>query len=210
MIILYCEQYSDEWYKAGAGVVTASRMEKVHTSEGKASKQADALMDTLVGEHWVGRREQGYHNKAMDTGTERESEARASYAFDCNEPVTQVGFVYMDEQRLVGASPDGLVGEAGLVEIKCPQLNTHVHNMRTRTPSSKYRVQHQAQLMVTGRAWLDAVSFHPGMPDVVIRVVRDERYIMGLKAAVTTFVAQMLERRKQLLDTWGPPPAGGE
>ena len=183
MLIVDCQQYSDEWYKAGAGVVTASRMDKIWTGGGKSSTQADALMDTLVGEHWIGRREQGYHNKAMDTGSERESEARAVYEFACDEAVVQVGFVYMDEQRLVGASPDGLVGEAGLVEIKCPQLNTHVHNMRTRTPSSKYRVQHQAQLMVTGRAWVDAVSYYPELPDVTIRVARDERYIMEIGRA---------------------------
>ena len=64
------------------------------------SIRASDVAKALVGEHWIGRREQGYHNKAMDTGTERESEARAAYAFACDEPVTQVGFVYMDEQRL--------------------------------------------------------------------------------------------------------------
>ena len=199
MIILDCEQGTAEWHKARAGVVTASEMNKIYTSTGKASTQAGVYMRTLLMEHIIGGPTESHSNHWMDRGTDMEGEARDAYAFLTDAEVTQVGFVYSDERKLVGCSPDGLVGDDGMVELKCPKASTQIEYMEKpgKVPSS-YAVQLQAQLMVTGRAWVDFSPYFPGVRSPVLRVPRDDRFIMGLRAAVETFIAQMLERREGL------------
>jgi putative phage-type endonuclease len=209
MIILDCDQGSDEWHQARAGVVTASEMKKIHTSTGKASTQADVYMKTLLAEWLIGGPVESYSSQWMERGKEMEEEARSAYDFEADADVVPVGFVYADDRQLMGASPDGLVGDDGLVEFKCPKASTQISYLMVGAVPSEYAIQIQGQMLVTDRKWCDFVSYFPGLSSVTIRVARDERLIMGLRAAVESFVAQMLEKRQQLIGL-GHVPAGGE
>ena len=209
MIIVDCIQGEAEWHQARAGIVTASEMKKIYTSTGKASTQADVYMKTLLAEWLLGGPVDSYSNQWMEAGKEKEQEARDAYSFASDAEIQTVGFVYADERKLMGASPDGLVGDYGLVEFKCPKASTQIEYLLKGSVPSEYKVQIQGQFMVTGGAWCDFVSYYPGLPSVTIRVTRDERMIMGLRAAVESFIAIMLEKRKELT-AMGHSPAGGE
>ena len=210
MIILDCIQQSDVWHKARAGVVTASEMNKIHTSTGKESKQAEVYMETLLMEWLKGGPVDSYTNKWMEQGKQFEQDALDTYAFEADAKVTPVGFVYSDERKLIGCSPDSLVGEEGLVEAKCPKASTQVHYyLRAGVVPTDYVVQIQGQMMVTTRKWCDFVSYFPGADTLTIRVLRDDRFIMGLRAAIEAFLKTMLVKRKQLIKL-GHSPRGEE
>ena len=123
MKIINCEQRSPEWFASRSGVPSASEFDKIVTSDGIPSKQRTKYMYELVGQKLGALPEESYTNKAIENGILREAEAREMYSRDV-KTVTQVGFCIHDEGY--GASPDGLVGEDGLVEIKCPILSTHI------------------------------------------------------------------------------------
>ena len=103
MLILDCEQGSEEWHKARAGIVTASEMKKIYTGTGKASTQAEVYMQTLLAEWRIGGPVESYSNQWMEEGKEREADARNTYAFESGQKVVSVGFVYADERKLMGS-----------------------------------------------------------------------------------------------------------
>lgn len=200
MIILDCEQLSDEWFLAHGTIPTASNFTKILSATGKASTQAEGYMRKLLDAWATGRVEEGYKSEWMERGSEVEAEARDWYEFHTGADVQQVGLVYRDETRLVACSPDGLIPGGGF-ECKCPAGSTHIGYLLDGKLPTKYIPQVQGSMYVTGRKWWDFLSYHPDYnTQLLIRVARDEQYIGLLHAALTKFIAKMLEKRKALAD----------
>ena len=198
MIIDNSEQGTPEWFAARRGRPTGSNFSKIITSTGKASTSAKAYMNELLAE-WLADKTYDSDNKSewMERGNELEAEARSLYEFRFNVDVEQVGFCSHDT-LLCGVSPDGLVGDDGLVEIKCPKHSTHIGYLLAGKLPSGYVPQVQGQLWVTDRKWCDFISYHPDFDPMIIRVERDEKYIASLSAEVTKFCETMLELRGKL------------
>jgi len=131
----------------------------------------------------------------MQWGVETEHQARAAYEVTTGDFVEQIAFV--DHPSIVnfGCSPDGLVGDEGLIEIKCPNTATHLEYLETDAPPKKYFIQMQAQMAVTGRKWCDFVSFDPRLPDglelLIVRVNRDDKYIKIMEDEVSKFLQEV-------------------
>lgn len=193
MITLEIEQGTQEWMDARAGIPTASNFDKIVTADGKPSKQREKYMYTLAAERIVGKATESYQNDAMARGVEMEAEARALYEILTDRSVVEVGLCYKDEKRLIAASPDGLVGEDGGIEIKCPLSYTHVGYLLDGKLPSEYFQQVQGQLYVTGRKWVDFMSYFPGLRPLLVRVERDEKFITALDIELQVFLKQLDE-----------------
>lgn len=199
-VLLDVEQRSDEWLKLRCGVATASCFDRIITpATGKASASAVAYRRELLAEWITGQPVSVKESGWMQRGTEMEPEARAFYEFESDAQVTEAGFVFLDERRLIGCSPDGLVGDDGLVEIKCPSPGVHVSYLIDAKMPTAYIPQVQGALWVTGRQWCDFVSYHPEIEPLVVRVNRDEPYIAKMATLIEAFVATMLQEREILL-----------
>jgi putative phage-type endonuclease len=202
-------QGSPEWFAARLGKVTASKVADVMatTKSGPAASRQNYMMDLLC-QRLTGTIEQGFTNAAMQRGTELEPVARSAYEARNGLFVTEVGLVGHPDLEGFAASPDGLVGDDGLIEIKCPNTATHVAFLRTGKPDGKYIWQMLAQMACTGRAWCDFVSFDDRLPEPLqfasVRIMRDDAKIADMLAGVTAFLkeladleAEMRERMKQ-------------
>lgn len=203
-IIKTCEQGSIEWLSLRLGKITASRVKDVLT-KGRGtspSKTAESYMMELIAEILTGNSKPFFENDAMRWGTETEPQARAMYAVNNDfVDVKEVAFVEHNEQ--VGISPDGLIGDDGLFEAKCPNTTTQLKRALSDSYSSDYKEQIQMQLWVTEREWCDFVSFDPrlncGASYLQERVYRDEEYISEMKIKVYAFVDEMNARIKKIL-----------
>jgi len=153
MKILELEQRTPEWYQARKGIPTASSFDKIITSKGEPSKQRTKYLYELAGERLGGIVDETYQNFAMLRGVEMEAEAKSLYEI-IGQPVQEVGFCLSDCGRF-GCSPDGLVGDSGGVEIKCPLIATHVEYLIKNKEEMpvEYFQQVQGCLFVTGREW---------------------------------------------------------
>jgi putative phage-type endonuclease len=197
------EQRSPDWYAARVGKVTASRVADVvaKTRTGWGASRA-TYMGELIAERMTGKPSEGFESAAMRWGTETEPQARAAYEFFRDTSVTEVGFVDHPRITMSGASPDGLVGEDGLVEIKCPNTITHIDTLLARTVPQKYQLQMLWQMACTGRTWCDYVSFDPRMPEhlrlCVIRFDGSPQRIAELEADVETFLREIAEKVMRL------------
>lgn len=200
------EQLSPEWFAMRRGIPTTSEFKRIVTPGGKLSAQSADYMHRLLAE-WILDRpleEDALETKWMERGRKLEDEAVRSYEFETERVTETVGFITSDD-GLIGCSPDRLiVGEPGLLEIKCPAPQTHVGYMLRRTVDKDYLPQCMGQLYVTGREWVDIQSYHPGLPSVIIRVERDEKYIDALAVALADFVAYMVTAREFLTQEYGP------
>src|SRR5512139_563638 len=200
-------QGSPEWFAARLGKVTASRVADLtaRTKTGWGASRA-TYMGELIAERLTGVPASSYSNQAMQWGTEKEPEARVAYEFHTSQPVTLVGFIEHPIVPMSGASPDGLVGEDGMVEIKCPNTATHIDTLLGKTVPAKYVTQIMWQMACTGRKWCDFVSFDPRMPDAmqlfVYRVDRDDIVIKQLEREVTAFMAELLNKLSALRSTY--------
>ncbi len=190
------EQGSAEWLAIRCGKVTASRVADVvaKTKTGYGASRANYMAE-LIAERLTGAPAERFTNAAMAHGTATEPEARAFYEFMTDEVVEQVGFVPHPTIAMSGASPDGLVGDDGLVEIKCPNTATHIDTLLGRTVPAKYETQMQWQMACTGRAWCDFVSYDPRLPESMrlftSRIIRDDPLIAELTEEVTKFLAEL-------------------
>ena len=202
-IIETCEQGSEEWLSMRLGKVTASRVSDV-MSKGRGSapsKLSETYMIELIAEILTGKSKPFFENDAMRWGTETEPQARAMYSVNNNfVDVVEVAFVEHNSQ--IGISPDGLVGDDGLFEAKCPNTTTQLKRALSNDYSADYKAQIQMQLWVTDRDWCDFVSFDPRLDCeagyLQQRVMRDEEYIEEMKIKVYAFVEKMNELIKQL------------
>ena len=202
-IIETCEQGSAEWLSLRLGKVTASKVSDV-LSKGRGSapsKMSETYMIELIAEVLTGNSKPFFENDAMRWGTETEPQARAMYAVNNDfVDVKEVAFVEHNEQ--VGISPDGLIGDKGLLEIKCPNTTTQLKRALSDDYSADYKAQIQMQLWVTEREWCDFLSFDPRLDCeagyLQQRVFRDEEYIEEMKTKVYAFVEKMNEIIEQL------------
>ncbi len=197
MRINNCIQGTTEWLQLRAGIPTASCFDKIITPGGKSSRSAEPYMFSLLAERMIGRPLVEHISFWMDRGLEMESEAVDFYQFQRDMETVKVGFITNDEGT-IGASPDRLVGEEGLLEIKCPSEAVHVGYLLKKSVDSAYYPQVQGQLWVSGRQWSDVLSYHPEMPPALIRVERDEKFIALLSKAVTEFSEQLEEMAVEL------------
>jgi putative phage-type endonuclease len=187
------EQRSPEWFAARLGKVTASRVADVvaKTRSGPGASRANYEAELIV-ERLTGEPAPRFTTAAMEWGTETEAQARETYAFLRAVEVAEVGFVSHPSIAMSGASPDGVVGDDGLVEIKCPNTATHLATILGESAPEKHVTQMQWQMACTGRLWCDFVSFDPRLPEhlamFVCRVERDADRIATLEAEVRDFL----------------------
>lgn len=197
MIIVDCEQGTESWFQARLGIPTASNFNKIVTSKGEPSKQAQKYIYQLAGEAIIGKQEDSFQSLDMIRGNELEAEARDFYRVVTDSEVKEVGFCVTDD-RTCGASPDSLVGEKGLLEIKCPKLSTHIGYLIENKLPTDYVQQCQGQLYVTGRDWLEFVSYYPSIKPLIVRVKRDNAFLKKLKVELDKFTIELNILIKQL------------
>ena len=199
------EQRSEEWFSARCGKVTASKVHDIvaRTKSGYSAsrKNYEAL---LIAERLTGQVAESYTNAAMEWGTQTEPDAVTAYEFIRGMDTQEVGFVVHPSIEMSGASPDRLVGDEGLVEIKCPQTATHLDTLLGAKIKANYGTQMQWQMACTGRLWCDFVSFDPRLPANlqmhVQRVARDDQLIIELERQVSEFITEMESKIEQLRD----------
>lgn len=198
MIIVDYEQGSDEWLAQRRGIPTASGFGKIITPKtGKLSATADKYIAELIAEE-VAPIEDFCGNQWTERGHQLEPEARAWYEFEKDCEVTQVGMILLDD-RSAGVSPDGLVGEAGMVEIKCPKPSTHVHWYLSGSLPDEHKPQCHAALLLAEREWLDFISYCPGFPPLLVRVTPDD-YTQKVAEALATFTEKLNEAKGRIFE----------
>lgn len=202
------EQRSEEWFAARLGKVTASRIADLtaRTKAGYGASRAN-YMAQLLTERLTGRAEDGFTSAAMQWGNDTEPQARAAYEFLTDNPVMELGFVPHHAIADAGASPDGLVGGDGMVEIKCPNTATHLDTLITETVPGKYIKQMQWQMACAQRQWCDFVSFDPRLPETmhlfVKRVYRDDAMIGDMEREVEAFLTELQDKIDSLTAKYG-------
>ena len=200
-------QNSPEWYKIRCGKLTASNFGRIITGEGRMASTAWEVENDVVGEILTGdpvSDEEGFGGKLWaERGKMLEPKARALYEIATGEAVEVVGFVENDEGT-IGCSPDGLVGTAGLVQIKCLKPKHHIGIFRKQQNDEIYKIekkyfaQFQGELLVTGRKWVDAWFYHPKIKPFRRRYERDIIYIAKLEAILNTMVKNIKEAVQQM------------
>lgn len=187
------EQGTNEWFAARLGKVTASRAADVMTKKGSAARAN--LSAQLVLERLTNTKGESFSSAAMQWGVDQEPFARAAYEAHSGVWVDTVGFVQHPTIERAGASPDGLVGHDGLVEIKCPNTATMIDTLLTGKVPSNYATQMQMQMACTGRDWCDYAVFDSRMPVkaqlFVKRVQRDQKFIDDLNKEIIVFLAEV-------------------
>ncbi len=201
------EQGSQEWKLQRLGKVTASRVADVvaKTKTGYSTSRANYRAE-LVAERLTGVPADSYQNAAMLWGITTEPQARAAFEFFRDTEVTLTGFIDHPSIDMSGASPDGLIGVDGLIEIKCPNTATHIDTLLGQKVPANYVTQMQWQMACTGAKYCEFVSFDPRMPEhlrlFVARVERDQAVIETLQGEVITFLGEVT-RTLNLLEGLG-------
>ncbi|EAT8908028.1 YqaJ viral recombinase family protein [Salmonella enterica] len=190
-------QRSPEWFAARCGKVTASRLYDVmtRTKSGYAASRQNYMAE-LICQRLTGKPEEGFTNAAMMRGTELEPVAREMYALnEFDAVISEVGLI--DHPTIAGfaASPDGLINDDGLIEIKCPNTWTHLQTLKTGVPKRQYLLQMHAQMMCTGRKWCDFVSFDDRLPPELAyfktRINFDEVLAEEIEQEVVKFLTEL-------------------
>lgn len=193
----YLEQGSTDWLQARVGRATASRFSDVMASirSGEAASRKNYRAELVV-ERLTGQPVESYKSPAMEWGNEYEPVARLKYELTTGNNVEECG-LFIHNSIMAGASPDGLVNDDGLLEIKCPNTATHIETLRKQEVPRQYYWQVMGQLWLTGRQWCDFVSFDPRMPAnaqyFTTRVLRDEEAISDLEDNIVTFLRSVEE-----------------
>lgn len=202
------EQGSAEWLAQRLGKATASRISDIvaKTKTGWGASRHNYAAQ-LIAERLTGRLAESYTNAAMQRGTEVEPLARDAYSFMTDLDVEQVGFIQHPTIAMSGASPDGLVGTDGLVEIKCPNTATHIDTLLGAEIDKGYRLQMQWQMACTGRRWCDFVSFDDRLPPklriFIRRCERDDALIAQLESEVQAFLREIDTKVAALESNYG-------
>lgn len=189
------EQRTDEWYAARLGRATASRFSDViaKTRSGYSASRKNYAAE-LTTERLTGKQADTFTTAAMQWGVDYEPVARVQYELESGNEVEETGF-WLHDDLMAGASPDGLIGTDGLLEIKCPNSATHIETLQLKKLPWQYQAQVQGQMWIIGRQWCDFVSFDPRLPEnaqmIVIRVERDDIYIADLEEEITEFLTEV-------------------
>lgn len=215
MKIIDCEQGSPEWLRERLWRPTSSHFDRILTPKTrKLSAQRYGYALELCAERILGEALDGGSSLWMERGTQLEANARDAYSFEVGHDVTVPGLCVTDDGE-IGASTDGLVGDDGIIEIKCPKITTHLENLTTDDPYTiAPATQVQGGLWVTGRAWCDIVSYndHERIPMRVMRVERDPEWMSAFDEAFPEFLAIRNETWARLQDQGcmpAPPRAPG-
>ena len=201
-------QGSEEWKALRLGKATASRVADIvaRTKSGYGASRAN-YMAQLIAERLTGTVAESFTNAAMQHGIDTEPEARCAYEFYQGVAVYEVAFVPHPTIADAGCSPDGFVGNDGLLELKCPQTATHLETLLGQSIPAKYISQVQFQMACTGRKWCDWVSYDPRMPEsmrlFVMRVHRDDKQIAELETEVAAFLQELAVKLAQLESLYG-------
>lgn len=198
------EQGSDLWHQLRLGHVTASGiadlMAKTKTGESESRRKYKVK---LVAERMTGKAQESYSNAAMEWGVEQEQYAAMAYELKNNILLDKTGFWLHPSIKWLGVSPDRLVGNDGLVEIKCPNTTTHIDYILDDVVPARYYKQIQCQLWVTNSQWCDFVSYDPRLPEenqlFIKRAYPDEVFIREMESEVLRFldeVEQMINKLK--------------
>lgn len=196
------EQRTPEWFASRAGKITASRIADMmaRTKTGWGASRENYMAE-LICQRLTGTCPESFESAAMRWGTETEPLARTAYEF-LREPVVEVGFVDHPTIPLAGASPDGTVGDEGLIEIKCPNTATHIDYLLGGGIPQKYMLQMQFQMACTERKWCDYLSFDPrldgALQSKIERVERNEKLIGEIESAAVEFLAEVEIKLKKL------------
>lgn len=200
-----CKQGSSEWVRLHIGRPTVSNLPKIITSARlEYSKAARAYASELIAERMLGRPlDWGAELETIwtDRGTDMEAEARAWYSFYKDTEVQQVGFIETDAGHF-GGSPDGLVGDVGIVEIKCRSAKHHARSM-TGVDEIADRLQTQGYLWLTGRAWIDVVAYNPDLPKKIVRQY-PEKHVQEMIGTHLDRFCRDMERVERKLTELGP------
>lgn len=190
MQIIDCEQGTPDWFSARAGIPTASEFSTVMASGrgGGESKTRRTYMLKLAGERITGEPMSTFSNAHMERGKEMEAEAREFYAFMRDADPQQIGFIRSGDK---GCSPDALIGDDGLLEIKTALPHLLIDYLLKDEFPPEHKAQTQGQLWVAERAWVDLVIFWPSLPPFIKRAYRDEAYIDKLSDAVDQFNGEL-------------------
>ena len=208
-------QRTEEWYSVRIGRVTASRVADImaKTKSGPSASRKNYMAE-LVCERLTGTKADSFTSSAMQWGIDNEAAARQAYEAQMFADVAQIGFVDHPSIKMAGCSPDGLVGDDGLIEIKCPNTATHIETLISGEADKKYFAQMQMQMSCTGRAWCDFVSYDPRLPvDLMLfikRVPRDDAFIAEMEAEITAFLSELdetVEKLRHLNDPKAEEPA---
>lgn len=198
MKIIDVEQGSDAWVKARLGLPTSSGFDLVITKSGKPSTSAKRYLGRCLAEWWLQQPVDDYQSPYMQRGQELEATAVASWEFSNNVETTKVGLCLSDDGR-VGASPDRLVGDDGLLEIKVPGIEGHMAYLLDDGKSlcADYWVQLQGQLYVTGRKWVEIVSWNAALPAVSMRCPPDAEFHNRLDEELGVFCDRLDEAKRK-------------
>lgn len=193
MIIHNVEQNSDEWLLLRAGKPTASEFSRLITSTGEPSKSMPAYAEELGGELYSGRQFESWKgNEYTQNGHDTEDEGVSAYELLTGAETEKVGFI-TDDMAQYGCSPDRLVGDDGLLEMKClPKKHIGVlrYWAKNKRMPPDYVQQVQGQLFITGRSWCDLCFYRPELPTLIIRVEPDEKVITGLQSQISACIAE--------------------
>lgn len=193
------QQRTPEWYAARCGKVGASQVAAAlsKTKSGWGASRANLMAEKVV-ERMTGIMTESYVSQAMQHGIDTEADARAAYSFYASCDVVEAGWLDHPGVAMSGCSPDGLIGDNGLVEIKCPNSATHIETLLSGKIPSNYITQMQWQMATTNRGWCDFVSFDPRMPEelrlFVSRVERDNSQIVFLEGSILEFLREVDEK----------------
>lgn len=194
-------QRSEEWFKIRAGKITASRICDIMPSRNGYPAGRQKYISQLIAERLTGEIQESYTNEAIQHGIETEAKARQYYEDETSNPVTEVDFIDAPDGSMSGASPDGLVGDDGMIEIKCPNTSTHIDTLLGEPIPKKYLYQMQWQLYCAGREWVDFVSFDDRLKEAPIfikRVKKDESMILKIKYEVDLALKEIDEHIKKI------------
>lgn len=205
MLTVYdCEQGSEDWFRARMGIPTASEFGTVLAPRaGSEGKMRRTYLHKLAGEIITGEPMERYGNAHMDRGHEMEAEARSLYAFMSDADPTQIGFLRNGQK---GCSPDSLIGDAGMLEIKTKLPHLLIDCILKDDFPAEHKAQCQGALWVAEREWVDIAVYWPRMPLFVKRAYRDEEYISKLSDAIDAFNAD-LAAVVDLIKAYGVGPA---
>jgi hypothetical protein len=194
------DQYSDKWDALRLGIPTSSQFDRIITPQGKPSAQWKKYACHLVAEKLLGRPVETYTSPFMERGSMLEADAVQGYEIAKQCETARIGFI-TNEEKTMGCSPDRLIGDDGLLEIKVPSPVTQVQYLVMGELGRAYWPQLQGQLYISQRKWVDICSWHPELPPAIVRVERDEEYIACLDSLLfdfNTFLKEVLWKIEQM------------
>jgi putative phage-type endonuclease len=198
MRIVDCEQGTEEWHEARSKIITGSKFELVMPKSKKFTTGTYTYMNEVAAEILTGKTADEARSKSLSWGKDNEDNAVNTYAALRNIDVYHIGICIDDELR-AGASPDGFVGDEGMIECKCPYVSgKHINTLFEKVMPPEYKWQVQGNLMLNGRKWCDFISFDPRIKGknkiAIIRVERDEKFIAELRSFIIKFNTELDEK----------------